>query len=137
MSKYPAICLIGDIMVDVTLKSRDSDIKLRLGGIVHAARTLWALGVSYDVAYFAPTYLDYQIKEYLIHHGCSNITKLGDIIGAPYVFLIQEPKEIDSQGYEFLLRDELKLEYHKLGVEQISKNAYKDYILISGNYDMA
>jgi len=111
MSNTPGICLIGDIVVDVTLRSEESDLKLRLGGIVHAARGLWAQSIPYDVGYFAPSYLDAQIIDYLIHHGCVNILKLGEVIGAPNVFLIQEAKEIGWQGYEFLLRDELKVEY--------------------------
>ena len=45
------ICLIGDILVDVTLKTEFNPLKMRLGGIVHAARALWAMGVEYDVAF--------------------------------------------------------------------------------------
>lgn len=60
------ICLIGDILVDVTLKTEFNPLKMRLGGIVHAARALWAMGVEYDVAFFSPSYLDVHI--YFFQH---------------------------------------------------------------------
>src|SRR5689334_15150840 len=109
MKSDQRICLIGDILVDVALGTQFNKTKLRLGGIVHAARALWAIGVDFDVYYFAPAYLNDLIKEYLSHLGCSNPVKLGDVIGAPYVFLIQEAKEIADQGYEFLLREEVQV----------------------------
>ena len=55
MSKF---CILGYIFNDVTLKSAATPvIKMRLGGIVHAARGMYAVGEEYSVAYFAPSYL--------------------------------------------------------------------------------
>lgn len=128
--------MIGDVLVDVSLKNESSGIKLRLGGIIHAARTFWALDIPYDVGYFAPTYLDTQINDYLIHHGCTKVIKLGNVIGAPNVFLIDEPKEIGDQGYEFLLREELRLQYDEEALRNISSNFYGGFLVISGNFDL-
>ncbi len=129
------ILLIGDIVLDVTLKTKHDEIKLRLGGIVHAARGLWALNIPYSIGYFSPSFLDTQVQDYLSAHGCKEVIKLGDISGAPYVFLVQDAKEIGNQGYEFLLRDAIKVNYIKDGIDQISEAKYEDVILISGNYD--
>lgn len=131
-----ALCLIGDIVVDVTLKTVDTPLKLRLGGIVHAARALWAMNITYDIAYFAPAYLDNEIHQYLTHHGCGAVIKLGNITGAPNVFLIGEAKEIGDQGYEFLLRDHIVYETYQEGIDRLVAASYKDHMLISGNYNL-
>jgi len=133
---HPRICLIGDIVVDVTLKSATTPVKLRLGGIVHAARALWALNIPYSVGYFAPSYLDSNIHRYLKDFGCLEILKLGNVTGAPAVFLIEEVKEIGDQGYDFLLRDEMSIEYDQGMLMNLKANGYEDCLVISGNYDL-
>jgi len=129
------LCLIGDIVVDVTLKTSFQDTKLRLGGIIHAARCLWALNIPFSVGYYAPAYLDAQIIKYLNSLGCYDIIKLGNITGAPYVFLIEEIKEVGDQGYEFLLRDEIVLDVDAASVERLIQANFTEYLLISGNYN--
>jgi nucleoside 2-deoxyribosyltransferase len=136
MSSASKICLIGDIVVDVTLKTSKTELKLRLGGIIHAARCLWALNIPFAIRYFSPSYLDKQILSYLESLGCNDVVKFGDIIGAPYVFLIEEVKEVGDQGYEFLLRDEIELEYNEEALENFGNEQLKDYLLIAGNYDL-
>jgi nucleoside 2-deoxyribosyltransferase len=135
MNKESKICLIGDIFVDVT-KNANRGTKLRFGGIVHSARTLWALNIPYDVGYFAPAYLDKQVVNYLTHHGCLNAFKIGDISGTPNVMLIQEEKEIGDQGYEYILRDAFELQYLVDGMSKAAQGPYENYLLISGNYDI-
>ncbi|MBN8671460.1 MAG: nucleoside 2-deoxyribosyltransferase [Chitinophagales bacterium] len=130
------ICLIGDVVVDVTLKDANSETKLRMGGIVHAARCLWALNIPFSVGYFAPSYLDAQIHDYLNSLGCTDIIKIGNVVGSPYVFLIEEAKEIGDQGYELLLRDEIQIEYNESNCESLFQKVHNDYLLISGNYDL-
>lgn len=125
--------IIGDIVVDVTLKTLVEPYKLRLGGITHAARGAWALDSKYDIGFFAPQYLDDNIKDYFLKHGCETQTKLGEVSGAPYVFLIAEVKEAGDQGYEFLLRDHFEISYSK---EPISISAEMDILFISGNYSI-
>lgn len=137
MIYQPKICLVGDIVIDVSLKTSSTNLKMRLGGIVHAARALWALEIPYSVAYFAPSYLDDQIIDYLTSHGCVNVIKLGNVMGAPYVFLIDEVKEYKAQGYEFLLRNNISIEYAENADEKLNKHGFTDYLFISGNYNLA
>lgn len=128
------ICLVGDILTDVTIATSSTQCKMRLGGIVHAARGLWALGIDYSVAYFAPSYLDIHINEYLQKIGCSAIHKIGTVIDCPYTMLISEPKEIGNQGYEFLYHDSISIEYDWEEATQLAE--YDVLMLISGNYNM-
>lgn len=129
------ICLVGDILTDVTLPSPSQrEYKMRLGGIVHAARGLWAMGVEYAVAYIAPAYLDDQVEQYLPKIGCSKIYKIGNVTGCPYTMLIREVKEIGNQGYEFLYRDCIKIAYYPEKLEHLAD--YETLMCISGNYDM-
>ncbi|GAB4022704.1 nucleoside 2-deoxyribosyltransferase [Spirosoma migulaei] len=129
------ICLVGDIFVDITLKTNQHDTKMRLGGIVHAARGLWALGIPYSVGYFAPAYLDKQINEYLIAFECEEVHKLGNVIGSPYIFLIQDAKEVFDQGYEFILRNEIEIEYFKEAIHKLNDKSFSDILLFAGNFD--
>lgn len=129
------ICLIGDILTDVTLPSLSrNEYKMRLGGVMHAARGLWAMGIEYAVAYFAPAYMDKQIEFYLHEFGCREIHKIGNITGCPYTMLIREAKEIGNQGYEFLYRDCIKIEYFAEEIKHLAD--YGELMCISGNYDM-
>lgn len=128
------ICLIGDILTDVTLATVDSPLKMRLGGIVHAARALWAMDVEYAVAYFAPSYMDSHIDMFLREHDCKVIIKLGNVANCPYTMLIQEAKEVGNQGYEFLYHDEVDIAYNVNAIKGL--NDFDELMFISGNYDM-
>lgn len=128
------ICLVGDILTDVTLSTNSSQSKMRLGGIVHAARGLWAMNVDYAVGYFAPSYLDSQICDYLSHIGCKATFKIGNVTGCPYTMLIKEAKEIGDQGYEFLYRDCVSINYYEEMLEKLRD--YDDLMMISGNYNI-
>lgn len=128
------ICLVGDILTDVTLPTSSSPYKMRLGGIVHAARGLWAMGVDYVVAYFAPAYMDSLIAEGLRSYGCKAIHKIGNVTGCPYTMLINEVKEIGNQGYEFLFRDCISIEYDEQELGKLA--SYDELIITSGNFDM-
>ena len=129
------ICLVGDILNDVTLASAETKLKMRLGGIVHAARGLWAMGVDYAIAYFAPSYLDSHIENYLRHFGCKQILKLGNVTNCPYTMLISEVKEIGDQGYEFLLRDDIYIDYDEQAISEL--NSFEDLMIISGSYNLS
>jgi len=135
MMVAPKICLIGDVVIDITLKNSATETKMRLGGIVHAARALWAMGIPYDILYFAPSYLDEEINSYLVEHGCCAVLKAGNVTGAPYVFLIGEAKEIGDQGYEFILRERISVNYDKSVLDHFSGRAYENLLMISGSYD--
>lgn len=136
MSNLNEICLIGDVLIDITLKQNSkSENKLRFGGIVHAARGLWALDSKYSIANFNPQYLDTDINNFLSHHGCSNIMKIGNVTGTPYLFFINEAKEIGNQGYEFILRENVRIDLDENNLKLLKTNNYQDCLLISGNYD--
>lgn len=135
MSNGFEIGLIGDVVVDISLIPGKKN-KLRLGGIVHAARGLWAMDSLFSIEYIAPEYLDEGIKDYLSHHGCNEVNKIGNVIGAPYLFLIQESKEIGNQGYEFVLREDVKIIPNGNTISLLSTKTYSDILLISGNYPL-
>lgn len=128
------ICIVGDILTDVTLATPTTPYKMRLGGIVHAARGLWAMGVDYAVAYFAPSYMDGLIAKGLKSYGCKAIHKLGNVSGCPYTMLISEVKEIGNQGYEFLYRDCVSIEYYEDELKKLGD--YDELLLTSGNFAM-
>jgi nucleoside 2-deoxyribosyltransferase len=128
------ICLVGDIFLDVTLQNAENPLKMRLGGIVHCARALWALDENYSVAYFAPKYLVPHIEKYLVKFGGPTLIHLGEVTTCPYVMLIAEAKEIGKQGYEFLFREDVQLEYNEKNLKSL--NEKNNLILISGNYDI-
>lgn len=129
------ICLVGDILTDVSLLTpTQKEYKMRLGGIVHAARGLWAMGVEYAVAFFAPAYLDKQLEFYLKEVGCAEIRKLGNVTGCPYTMLITEAREVGKQGYELLYRDCIHIDYNQEEINQIAK--YDELLFVSGNYDL-
>lgn len=129
------ICLVGDILTDVTLATPSNPLKMRLGGVVHASRALWAMGVDYAVAYFAPAYMDNHIKMFLKEHNCKVAIKLGDVTNCPYTMLIQEVKEVANQGYDFLYHDDIKIAYDINSINNL--NCYDELLFISGNYDMS
>lgn len=130
------ICLVGDILVDITLKTKYTPLKMRLGGIIHAARALWALNVRYDVGFFSPEYLDCHIVKYLSEIGCSQIIKLGNVTNLPYTILIGEVKEVGDQQYDFLLKDNpAKIVYDEENLRCLSN--YSQIFAISGNYDFS
>jgi len=102
------ICLVGDIIVDVTLKNKSEDLKMRLGGIVHSARALWAISSSYSIGYISPNYLDTRIFDFFIYLDNPPLVKVAETLNAPNLILIEEAREVGSQGYELILREEIK-----------------------------
>lgn len=101
--------LIGEVTIDFTMPTRTNGAKVRLGGVVHAARGLWASGRKYSVGAFCPSYLVEQARNYLNQHGCQEFILLGEVTGAPNVVAIADVREIGHQGYEDILRDERRV----------------------------
>lgn len=128
------ICIVGDVIVDVTLKTKDTPLKMRLGGIIHCARALWAMDTKYSLAYFAPKYLKSQIEKYAKEIGNPELIYLGEVQTSPYVMLINEVKEIGDQGYEFLLRNDIAIKYFTPALQNL--NNFSHLLLISGSYDL-
>lgn len=133
MSKF---CILGYIFNDVTLKSAATSlIKMRLGGIVHAARGMYAVGEEYSVAYFAPSYLDRHIENYLKEIGCAEVIKLGNVTNSPNTVLIQEVQEVGDQGYNFLLNENVEVVYNDLQLAKLDK--FEKILLFAGDFDMS
>lgn len=130
-----SLCIIGDVLIDVTLSTSTSPLKMRLGGVFHCARAMWALGKNYSIAYFAPKYLVSHIESFLEHLGQPKTIYLGEVLTAPYIMLIGEPKEIGDQEYEFLLRDNISIGYYEEGLKNL--NQYDNFLCLSGNYDLS
>jgi hypothetical protein len=105
MNKATNICLIGQVLIDVSFLGDDKEPKLRFGGIFHAARTLWAMDCTYSLAYIAPEYLDDEIIRFAKNHGAQECHKIGNVLGCPNVVTISEITEAGPQKYEYLLRD--------------------------------
>lgn len=129
------ICIIGDIVVDITLMN-ESDDKMRLGGILHAARCLWANNINYSIAHFSPEYMEKSINKFSNEYRILDNIKIGNVLGSPYIFYIDEAKEIGNQGYNFILRDEIDINYDDERISNLVDLNFKDILFISGNYSL-
>ncbi len=125
--------LIGEVMVDFTMPTRTTDAKVRLGGVAHAARGLWASGRGYSVGAFCPTYLVEQARKYLNQHGCQEFLLLGEVTGAPNVIAIADAKEIGHQGYEDILRSERRVVPH---YDHLDLSRFDRVVIFPGRYDL-
>ncbi len=133
MTQTDAVLIVGEIVVDFTLPQPGAECKLRLGGIVHAARGLWASELEYSVAAFCPQYLADDAQRYLAAHGCNEFIWLGDIVGSPNVIIIGDPTEVSHQGYEDLLRDNKEV---KLREPSPNLEGYRKVIVFPGKYNI-
>jgi nucleoside 2-deoxyribosyltransferase len=127
------LLIVGEIIVDFTLPQNGAECKLRLGGVVHAARGLWASNVRYAVAAFCPRYLIAEAQRYLASHGCEEFIWLGEVLGAPNVIVIGDPREVSHQGYEDLLRDSKQIQL----IEPFPNlDAYSKVLVFPGKYPL-
>lgn len=131
----PTVLLVGEVFVDVTITPRGEENKLRLGGIVHAARGLWSHGVPFATALVVPPYLEKSAIDYLATFGCQRSIVLGRIIGAPNVILVFDATEIDNQEYEELLRDEKSIALEE-GIGPDDFASFTDALVFPGKYDL-
>lgn len=133
MATPERVLVVGELAVDYTLGQIGTMCKLRLGGVAHAARGLWASGIEYSVAVFCPTYLVDEASAYLATLGCCDFIWLGDVVGAPNVILIGDVMEIAHQGYEDLMRETKSL---RLRVPLPSLDAYRKVIVFPGRFNI-
>ena len=127
------LLLIGEVFVDFTLPNATSESKLRLGGIVHAARGLWAVDQSFAVAAVCPAYLIENAKKYLEHLGCTEFIWLAEVKGSPNLMAIGDPTEIADQGYQDILRDEKSVRF----LEHIADvKKFKKCLIFPGKFDL-
>lgn len=133
MVSTDVILVVGEIVVDYTLGHDGAMCKLRLGGIVHAARGLWAAELNYSVAAFCPRYLLDEAEHYLASCGCKEFIWLGDVLGAPNVMVIGDVTEVSHQGYEDLMRETKVVKFH----DPIPLlDAYLDVLVFPGKFDL-
>ncbi|MDR0189371.1 nucleoside 2-deoxyribosyltransferase [Pseudomonas yamanorum] len=125
--------MVGELVVDYTLGQHGSMCKLRLGGVAHAARGLWAAGVEYSVAVFCPQYLVDEATDYLAQLECYEFIWLGDVVGAPNVIVIGDVTEVAHQGYEDLMRETKRL---KLRDPLPSLEAYQKVVVFPGKFSI-
>ncbi len=125
--------MVGELVVDYTLGQHGSMCKLRLGGVAHAARGLWAAGVEYSIAVFCPQYLVDEATDYLAQLECYEFIWLGDVVGAPNVIVIGDVTEVAHQGYEDLMRETKSL---KLRDPLPSLEAYQKVVVFPGKFSI-
>jgi len=127
------LLVVGEIIVDFTRPTSNSECKLRLGGITHAARGLWACDIPYVVAAVCPSYLVEEAKQYLRIHGCHSFIWLGEVTGSPNVMVISDVTEVSDQGYEDLLREKKQVIFRDL--EQLLL-PYRRILVFPGAYSV-
>ncbi|WP_372396936.1 nucleoside 2-deoxyribosyltransferase [Azospirillum sp. HJ39] len=127
------LLIVGEIIVDFTLARPGVECKLRLGGVVHAARGLWAAGIDYAVAAICPKYLVGNARNFLHHHGCSEFIFLGEVDGSPNVMVIGDVTEVADQGYEDILRDEKTVNVFDVSGQLAP---YKEVLIFPGSYNL-
>ncbi|MBI5590749.1 MAG: nucleoside 2-deoxyribosyltransferase [Deltaproteobacteria bacterium] len=133
MARIDAVLVVGELVVDYTLAQHGAMCKLRLGGVGHAARGLWAAELEYSVAAFCPQYLVDEAKGYLAEFGCKEFIWLGDVVGAPNVILIGDVTEVSHQGYEELMRDTKVVKFH----DPLPRlDAYQKVVVFPGRFDI-
>ncbi|MFC5391731.1 nucleoside 2-deoxyribosyltransferase [Bosea vestrisii] len=125
--------IIGEVCVDFSLATTSAPVKMRLGGIAHAARALWACERPYAVAAICPEYLVRQAESYFRAHGCMDFIVLGRVSGSPNIIVIGDVREIGHQGYEDILREEKNVTIYD-SIERL--DAYKEVIIFPGSYDL-
>ena len=125
------LLLIGEVFADYTLPTPTSECKLRLGGIVHAARGLWSVESNFAAAVVCPSYLVEQTKSYLSHLGCTDFVWLAEVNGAPNLMLIGDATELSDQGYQDVLRNAKSIKYN-----DNSLTHYKQCLIFPGTYDL-
>jgi nucleoside 2-deoxyribosyltransferase/sugar/nucleoside kinase (ribokinase family) len=128
------VLIIGEIFVDVTILPSGQENKLRLGGIAHAARGCWALGIPFSALAVLPRYLEESARQYFDSFGCESFLQFGEVIGAPNITLIYDQTEIGDQGYETLLRDEKRVQPLLPDLAQLKH--FSQALVFPGSYDL-
>jgi hypothetical protein len=129
----PIPLLVGEIFIDYTVTASGEENKLRLGGIVHAARGFWSLNAPFSAAVVLPSYLEELARKYLKALGCIDFYIFGQVLGAPNVVVIYDPTEVADQAYEPLLQDEKVVEMSQI---DLSNETYRDILIFPGSYDL-
>lgn len=127
------VLIVGELIIDYTLARPGKECKLRLGGVAHAARGLWASGLQYAVAAVCPKYLVNSAEHFLKCHGCSEFIWLGEVTGAPNVIVIGDPTEVSDQGYDELLRNQKDVNLRPIGDKL---KPYSEVVVFPGKFPL-
>lgn len=133
-SDAPRLLVIGEVFLDFTITDPATENKLRLGGVAHAARGLWALDTSFDAAVVLPSYLEGVARAYFTSLGCVKFTVLGIVDGCPNVTVIFDVTEVADQGYESLLRNEKSITLIDV---PLAAQPGVDALIFPGSFDLA
>lgn len=129
--------IIGEVYIDHHLDIKENGVcTSRLGGIFHAARSCEALSMEYALAYYAPSYLEKDIKKFGKDVlGASNAYCLGNVDKAPNVILVGESDESGSQLYENILCEQAEY-ISRLPLKQVLDDFKPtDIVIFPGRYD--
>lgn len=134
MSSKESVCVIGQTLVDVI---QGPDGRAQLGGVVHTARALWAIGSPYRLAYFAPEYLDEHIRRYCEAWGPADAVKIGNVTGAPNLIVVPDPKEIGSKQYELIWHKSQKIVGNRERLQKLLEDPnISDIIIFPDQFDL-
>jgi nucleoside 2-deoxyribosyltransferase len=129
-------CLIGQVFIDF-VESSGSEPMMRLGGIMHAARTLWAMGVTFGFAYTAPDYLSQDAEDFAARYGASHVRQIGTISRCPNVVIVGDGRETGSQRYEYLLRAQSQCNLHSEALKEIiGARDFTDFLIFPGGFPL-
>lgn len=131
------ILIIGEVFIDTYLDILTERGPLsRLGGIFHTARACAAANIDYALAYYAPDYLDKDINFYSLKLNSKGCFKLGSIDRTPNVMLINESKEIGSQGYHNIIKDQALFIDRDNIIDIINNINPTDILIYPGRYNV-
>lgn len=127
--------IVGEAVVDGYYRGPGEAPLVRLGGVLHAARGMAAVGRPFAVAYISPSYLDGQVERYALSLGATAVVKIGDVVGCPNVVIVGSPREEGPQGYEFLLREEQQCRLDLAPLNGVMGRG-TDVLLFPGGFDL-
>lgn len=127
------LLIVGEIFVDYSCAPDANESSVRMGGIVHAARGLWAAGVPFSVAAVCPEYLRDIARSYLGGLGCIDFVELGKVSGSPNIMAVRDYLETGDQGYEELYREKKVINLNNV---KRKLNKYYDVLIFPGKYNI-
>jgi len=105
---------------------------------MHAARALWAMGVSFGFAYIAPDYLKHDIETFAVQYGASHVKQIGVVSRCPNVVIVGEGKEVGAQRYEYLLRAQSCCELDPRALKTIGHaHNFTEFVIFPGGFQLS
>ena len=130
------ILLVGEVVIDV-IRLGSEGTSIRPGGICHACRALAAAGARFHVAFAAPSYISEELDAFFTSHGAEGSSWIAETVGAPAVMMVGHPEEATHQGYDWLLRDQMRFRVSQEGLDELAQTRCADVLLIAGDLPLA